>query len=212
MILQRKNEETVPVYISSRSEKSSLELAAVSGRSRHGLDEPIDGVDKVGADEANYSVAQFEGLGKRSVFKVHSEVRSFSSLYCYLLTRRSSMAPDSSSLPLTHTYSAPSQHAACLILSFLFSALFLASEESLISLGEHSNLSSVASLSLVLFSGTFFSRSTQVHSPSMDRAENSFSLTRRAQPTRRRCTWSTRVGLLSSPSPLPTLPRLRTRR
>lgn len=49
------------------------------------MDEPIDNHDD-GDDEADYSVTQLEGLGKRSpVYNVHSEVRPFyTSSYCMI--------------------------------------------------------------------------------------------------------------------------------
>ncbi|KAF8597983.1 hypothetical protein BDV93DRAFT_527048 [Ceratobasidium sp. AG-I] len=67
----RKDEDTVPVYVVPRSHQASVRPA--SSHSRRGLGGPIDELDDISADEAGYSVSRFEGVGKRSIYKVHSE-------------------------------------------------------------------------------------------------------------------------------------------
>lgn len=69
------------MYITpSRSGKPEVKLALISGptsgRGRRGLGDPIERPTRSSdvGDEADYSIARFEGIGKRAVYKVQSEV------------------------------------------------------------------------------------------------------------------------------------------
>ncbi|KAF8593905.1 hypothetical protein BDV93DRAFT_516210 [Ceratobasidium sp. AG-I] len=77
--LERKDEQTIAVYVAPpRSGKPDAKRAPIygpsSGRTRRNLEDSIDSLDSNSDDnEADFSVAQLEGLSKRSIYKVQSE-------------------------------------------------------------------------------------------------------------------------------------------